>query len=137
MEQDNYCFLNHTLSAEPMEKQAAVEAFLCSVGDRVSSPFGDVLDTLFEKNGEEYVVIEEDFVGHIQRIMGSSLRKYKIKKRGIKLPDNGTVGGSGRLTDAVIDSFDYYYGLALRNNKTDLQHMKNAVWAIYYYCIIA
>ena len=62
-------------------------------------------DALFEKYGEQYVVIKEDYVGHTQKRMGSSLRKYKIKKRDIKLPDNGTVGGSGRLTDAVIDSF--------------------------------
>ena len=44
------------------------------------------------------------------------------------------LGGKGRLTN-FIDSFQNYYGNALRKNLKCLNTMKNAVWAIYYHSI--
>ena len=44
--------------------------------------------------------------------------------------------GRGRLTDAVIDNLQNYYRAAIRNNKSSLHKMKDAIWAICYHCIL-
>ena len=54
----------------------------------------------------------------------------------MKLADGGSVGGRGRLTDSVIDSFQNYYGYAIRNNNKNVKGMQDAVWAIYHHCIL-
>ena len=74
-------------------------------------------------------------MGHIQKRMGPTLRKYKRDVTG-KLSNGGTVGGRGRLTDAVIDNSQNYYGAAIRNNNNSVNKIKNAIWAIYYHCIL-
>ena len=51
-----------------------------------------------------------------------------------KFSDGGTVGGRGRLTDAVIDSFQNYCGAAIRN-KNSVHKIKDAIWVIYYHYI--
>ena len=68
--------------------------------------------------------------------MGNSLRKYKNNHKGTLLADNKSVGGTGRLTDKVVDKIQTYYGYAIRNNikKTDM--IVKAVWAIYHHTII-
>ena len=141
------CSINHSLSSEAMEKEAAVTIFKRSlskhnlkyttyVGDGDSSSFGEVSDTLFQEYGEEYLIIKEDCVGHIQKRMGTGLRSYKNKNKGMKLADGGSVGGRGRLTDSVIDSFQNYYGYAIRNNNNNVKGMQDAVWAIFHHCIL-
>ena len=75
-------------------------------------------------------------MGHIQKRMGSNLRSYKNKSKGRKLSDGGTIGGRGRLTDAVIDTFQNYYGSAIRTNLGNKEEMKSAVWAIYFHSIL-
>ena len=67
--------------------------------------------------------------------MGAALRNFKNKNKGRKLSDGGSLGGRGRLTDAVIDSFQNYYGYAIRNNSNGIESMTRAVWVIYYHCI--
>ena len=89
------------------------------VGDGDSSSFGEVCEAMKKKYGNDYLVLKEDCVGHIQKRMGTSLRKYKRDVKG-KLSDGGTVGGRGRLADAVVDNFQNYYGAAIRNNKKSL-----------------
>ena len=79
----------------------------------------------------EYVVRKEQCVGHVQKGMGRSLREYKRKNRGSKLSDGKTVGRSERLTDEVVDKIQNFYGQAIRNNRGDLEGMKNDIWAIY------
>ena len=60
-------------------------------------------------------------VGHYQKRLGTRLRNLKKREKGL--------GGRGRLTDAVIDRLQNFFGLAIRQNKGDLQGMKNAVLA--------
>ena len=67
--------------------------------------------------------------------MSPTLRKYK-RDVTRKLSNGGTVGGRGRLTDAVIDNSQNYYGAAIRNNNNSVNKIKNAIWAIYYHCIL-
>ena len=52
------------------------------------------------------------------------------------MSDGGTVRGRGRLTDAVIDNFHYYYGPAMRSNKNSLHKIKDTISAIYYHYIL-
>ena len=80
-------------SAESMEKEAAVEMFKRSiplynlkyttyVGDGDSSSYGEVCDAMFKKYGDEYIVVKEDCVGHIQKRMGTNLRTLKKNSKG-------------------------------------------------------
>ena len=131
-----------------MESDGACEIFVRSVskhglkyttfiGDGNTGCFGKVQRKLSEVYGSDYLVVKEECVGHVQKRMGSGLREYKHKKRGIKLSDGKTAGGKGRLTDVIIDKIQNYYGEAIRNNSGDLNSMKNAIWAIYNHMIIA
>lgn len=47
-------------------------------------------------------------VGHIQKRMGSGLRQLKKTFGKKRLADGKTIGGRGRLTDALIDKFQGY-----------------------------
>lgn len=51
----------------------------------------------------------------------------------VKLSDNLPIGGKNRLTDAVIDQLQTYYGNAIRKNTNSLEKMREAVWAIYWH----
>ncbi|GFV13813.1 uncharacterized protein TNCV_3695251 [Trichonephila clavipes] len=68
-------------------------------------------------------------------MMGTRLRALKLKLKGKKLEDKKSLGGRNRLTDAVIDKLQRYYGLAIRNNSGNLSAMKQAIWAIFFHKI--
>ena len=140
------CSVNHSKSSGSMETEAAITIFMRSiekhnlkyttyVGDGDSSSFGEVAEALFNKYGSEYHIVKEDCIGHIQKRMGSNLRNYKNKSKGNKLPDGGSIGGQGRLTDAVIDSMQNYYGNAIRRNQGNITSVKHSIWAIYFHMI--
>ena len=63
--------------------------------------------------------------------MGKGLRQYKLKNKSIKLSDGKGVGGSGRLTDLIIDKMQNNFGEAIRNNIGNRDNMDNAIWAIF------
>lgn len=139
------CAVNHTGSAESMEKEATIEMFSRSVstrklkyttyvGDGDSSSYTKVSQAMESLYGDDYQVVKDDCIGHIQKRMGSNLRTYKKNTKG-KLKDGQKVGGKGRLTDAVIDKLQNYYGAAIRNNIGKLKEMQDAIWASYYHCI--
>ena len=65
-------------------------------------------------------------VGHIQKRVGSRLRKLKEKNKGI--------GGKGKLTDKVINTLQNYYGMAIRNNTGDIITMKKSIAAVIHHC---
>lgn len=67
-----------------------------------------------------------DCVGHVQKRMGTALRKLKQQYSGQKLSDGKTIGGAGRLTDNLINSL---HGDAIRRNKGNLQQMIKGVQA--------
>ena len=79
-----------------MEKEAAIKMFLRSVEKRGlkyttyildgdSSSYGMIAKVLKEKYSDQYVVVKEDCIGHIQKRMGSNLCKYKTEKKAKKL----------------------------------------------------
>lgn len=76
-----------------MEAVAAVEIFSRSittrklkyttfVGDGDSSSFGRVKDALDKKFGAAYEIKKEECVGHVQKRLGSGLRRYKNDMKG-------------------------------------------------------
>ena len=105
------------------------------VGDGDSSSFGRVKEALEKKFGTGYEVKKEECVGHVQKRLGTALRKYKNDKKKQKLSDGKGVGGRGRLTDKVIDKTLNYYGKAIRGNKGDLEGMKKSIKAIQHHKI--
>jgi hypothetical protein len=140
------CQINHHGSSEEMEATAAVEIFSRSissrklkyttfVGDGDSSSFGWVKEALEKKFGVEYVIVKEECVGHVQKRLGTALRKYKSDMKGKKLSDGKTVGGKNRLTDKVIDRMQNFYGKAIRENKGDLEGMQTSIKAIHNHMI--
>ena len=139
---NSVCEINHDGSSGGMEAQPAVEMFTDSikkrklrytvfVGDGDSSCFGTVKESL----SGIYNVEKEECVGHVQKRMGSALRNFKNDHKGKKLADGKPVVGKGRLTERVINSMQNYYGLVIRENKGNLQGMKDGIWAIYYHMI--
>ena len=141
------CQINHQGSSEEKEVVAAIEIFSRSikqrqlkyttfVGDGDSSSFGRVKDAMMEKYGDDYVVQKEECVGHVQKRLGTALRQYKNNKKGQKLSDGKGVSGRGRLTDKLNDKMQNYYGKAIRQNKGDLQSMKNSIKAFQHHMIV-
>ena len=68
----------------------------------------------------------------IKRV-GSRLRKLKNKSKGEMLADGKGLAGKGRLTDGKIDVLQNYYGLAIRENLTDVDKMAKAIEASLYH----
>ena len=52
---------------------------------------------------DEIEVSKQECIGHAQKRVGTALRKLKK-------------GGKGKLTDAIIDKLQNYYGIAIRSN---------------------
>ena len=67
--------------------------------------------------------------------MGSRLRKKEGRILQQREKEDNWFGRKGRLTEAVMDSLQNYYGNAIRKNVGDIGKMKDAVWAIYYHSI--
>ena len=72
------------------------------IGDGDTNSFGAVSQALQIKFGDDYPIIKEDCIGHIQKRMGSALRNCKNNCRGTILTDGKSMGGFGRLTDKVV-----------------------------------
>ncbi|GFT60232.1 uncharacterized protein TNCV_4970591 [Trichonephila clavipes] len=63
--------------------------------------------------------------------MGSRLRKLKALWGEKKLSDGKTIGGKGRLTDAIISKLTTFYGNAIRANSHNVNEMRQAIWAVW------
>ncbi|GFX65998.1 uncharacterized protein TNCV_14191 [Trichonephila clavipes] len=134
------CLKNHNGSAGMMETVGMVRIFQRSlshrsvrytsyIGDCDSKTFSSI--TASNPYGEDIIVSKIECVGHVQKRMGTRLRK--LKQMSSKLSDGKSIGGKGRLTDRMIDLITTYYGNAIRQNKTCLSDMRKAVWAVYFH----
>ena len=157
---EHICSINHEKSSGSMESAGAVQMFTRSIaknnliydkylGDGDSSSFKDVVDS--NPYSEHGIIPKKDeCVGHVQKRVGTRLRKiakdYRkeepvVDKKGNPVMKDGKqvkkiikISGKGKLTDTVINSMQNFYGLAIRNNTTNLYAMKKAVWAILHHC---
>ena len=133
------CHANYFGSSGAMEPEGCLNIFQRSVekhGLRYFEFLGDgdskAHKQLLEKKvyGDSITIEKLECVGHIQKRMGSRLRNIKKKFGKNALPDGKSIGGQGGLTKKIIDSFQVYYGKAIRENTTSVDHMRNATLAI-------
>ncbi|XP_065066739.1 uncharacterized protein LOC135692514 [Rhopilema esculentum] len=136
------CGTNHVGSSGKMEVDGILEMFKRSeekhglryisfVGDGDSSTYQTVSNQ--KPYGEEVTIVKKECVGHVQKRLGTRLRKLKTTYTKRKLADGKAIGGRGRLTDKMIDTMQNYYGLAIRKNKNNLIGMANEVKASLYH----
>ena len=60
--------------------------------------------------------MKKECVGHVQKRVGTALRNLKKENKGL--------GGKWKVTDALIDRLQNYYGIAIRSNVGNLEAMK-------------
>ncbi|GFV37817.1 uncharacterized protein TNCV_4409761 [Trichonephila clavipes] len=84
-----------------------------------------------EPYGDSVPIVKIECAGHVQKQMGNRLRKLKALRGKKKLSDGKTIGGKGRLTDAIISKLTTFYGNAIRANSHNVNEMRQAVWAVW------
>ena len=71
-------------------------------------------------------VVKKECVGHVQKKVGTALRKLKREKKGM--------GGKGKLTNSMMDRLQNYYGIAIRDNVGNMKAMKKTIHASLMHC---
>ena len=115
-EGNHVCPINFAGSAPAMEPEGVRRIFLRSsesrhlqytgyIGDGDSKAFSQV-NSLRPYGDKSITKIE--CVGHVQKRMGTALRKLKSAKGKQKLSDRKTIDGAGILTGALIDKRQIY-----------------------------
>ena len=143
---EHLCQINYQGSSGGMEGAGAIKIFQRSianrglkyttfVGDGDSDTFKVVCEEIDKLYGKRYKIVKEECIGHIQKRMGNALRALLKDMKGRKMSDNKTIGGKGRLTKERIDSFQRFYGNAIRANSGNLSQMQTAIWAIFHHSI--
>lgn len=123
---------NHSGSSASMEVVGVYRMFERSIrtrelqyteyyGDGDSKGFMEVKN-IYGKNS----VSKLECIGHVQKRVGSRLRKLKKTQKGL--------GGKGKVTDKFIDKLQNYYGIAIRSNVGNLKEMQSAVIAAFFHC---
>ncbi|GFU82095.1 uncharacterized protein TNCV_1326391 [Trichonephila clavipes] len=84
-----------------------------------------------EPYDDDHLIQKIECVSHVQKRMGTRLRKLKLVYSEKKLSDGKTIGGKGRLTDSLIDKLAHYYGNAIRCNSTSVKEMRKAIWVVW------
>jgi len=123
------CQANHEGSAGSMEVKSIVQMFERAEdlhGATYKNYIGDgdtkTFKSLLQQDNE---VRKKECINHVQKRMGSRLRK--LKKTNKKIGGRGP----GKLTDKLINDLTNYYGLAIRRNPNNLEKMENDVWATF------
>lgn len=142
-EHSDNCIANYHGVSGGMEVKGAQEIFARSeklygvkyvnyLGDGDSKAYESVVQS--QPYGSDCIISKLECTGHVQKRMGTRLRKMKLKLGKTKLSDGKTIGGHRRLTDANILSIQKYYGLAIRRNANkSVQDMTRAIWAVYFH----
>ena len=129
------CSANFRGSAPAMEPEGALRMFKRSemlhklrytelYGDGDSKSYSQVKDVYKEQDIE---VVKQECIGHVQKRVGTALRNLKKETPGL--------GGKGKLTDAMIDKLQNYYGIAFRANVKNAEEMEKAVLASFFHCV--
>ena len=72
----------------------------------------------------------EKRTSNITKRLGASLQALVKIYKGKRLSDGRGIGGKGSLTTKRIDTFQNFYGAAVRNNKENSKEMSKATQAI-------
>ena len=137
------CSINHVGSAGSMEASGLKECFMTSVetnklrytnyiGDGDSKSYNDIFQTdLYEGIG----VNKLECIGHIQKRVGTRLRKLKSANTKAVLSDGKKLSGQGRLTEKFINKLQNYYRIAIRSScHGNVYSLKKAIAAVLYHC---
>jgi len=146
------CDINHFQSSGAMESAGAMSFFTESISKyklRYSHYIGDGDTESFKKvvaakpYGDDLVPIKSECVGHVQKRLGTRLRKVRNDYKGKKLADGKSISGKGRLTDKLMNKMQNCYGMAIRQNSLAhwngdrnlaLYSMKKSVLAVLWHC---
>lgn len=101
------------------------------LGDGDSKGFIAVQE--LEPYGPDHKISKLECLGHVQKRMGTRLRRLKSENKHIILSDGKGLGGKNRLSQAAIDQLQTYYGLAIRRNIDSLDNMMKDIWALYFH----
>ena len=101
------------------------------LGDGDSATYNAVIDS--KPYGNDCIPNKLECIGHVQKRVGSRLRRLKNKNKRVKLADGKGLAGKGRLTDGKVDVLQNYYELAVRENLHDVDHMAKAIKASLYH----
>ncbi|GFX62726.1 uncharacterized protein TNCV_3007631 [Trichonephila clavipes] len=134
------CRKNYSGSAGKMEVDGMLRIFNRSekfhnlkysnyIGDGDTKTFNALSEN--KQYGDDHLIQKIECAGHVQKRMGTRLRKLKLVYSKKKLSDGKTIGGKGRLTDSLIDKLAHYYGNAIRCNSTSVKEMRKAIWAVW------
>ncbi|GFX66906.1 uncharacterized protein TNCV_999451 [Trichonephila clavipes] len=134
------CRKNYSGSAGKMEVDGMLRIFNRSeklhnmkysnyIGDGDTKTFNALSEN--KPYGDDHLIQKIECVGHVQKRMGTRLRKLKLVYSKKKLSDGKTIGGNGRLTDSLIDKLAHYFGNAIRCNSTSVKEMRKAIWAVW------
>lgn len=133
------CPMNHEGSAQSMETEGVLTLYNRSIEthDLMYNPFiGDGDSKSFRQvcaqkpYGDKVEYLKEECIGHVQKRMGTRLRRVIEKTKGIKLADGKGLQGPGRLTLARVDAMQGFYGEAIRQNKGNPEAMSRCTLAI-------
>ncbi|XP_065055580.1 uncharacterized protein LOC135684104 [Rhopilema esculentum] len=139
---ESRCSMNHKGSSGSMEVEGLQDIFKRSmekygiryttfIGDGYSSSFSTISKE--KPYGADIEISKKECIGHVQKRLGTRLRKLKSSCGKKKLKDGKGIGGKGRLTEKMINKMQNYYGLAIRHNKNNLQGMMNDIKAGLYH----
>ena len=131
LKESHTCGSNYSGSAPNMEATGAKRIFERSkqknilrysefYGDGDSKSFPTIEYTYPEKRS-----LKRECIGHVQKRVGTRLRKLKKNIKGL--------GGKGKLTEALIDRLQNYYGIAIRSNVGNLEKMKQSIHATLFH----
>lgn len=101
------------------------------LGDGDSSAFTTIQEA--SPYGPNTTINKLECVGHVQKRVGTRLRKLVQDNKGVNLSDGKKIQGKGRLTAAVINKLQNYFGLSIRQNANSLYPMKKAVMATLFH----
>ena len=125
------CKINYLGSAPGMEVTGAKRIFNRSIDKsklRFTEFYGDGDRKSFASIENTYAGIKVkklECIGHVQKRVGTRLRKLKKNEKGL--------GGKGKLTHAIIDRLQNYYGIAVRQNTNNLEGMRKSIHATLFH----
>ncbi|GFU19467.1 uncharacterized protein TNCV_4371441 [Trichonephila clavipes] len=99
------------------------------IGDGDSKTFLSIAEK--EPYRDSVPIVKIECVGHVQKQMGNRLWKLKALRGKKKLSDGKTIGGKGRVTDAIISKWTTFYGNAIRAKSHNVNEMRQVVWAVW------
>jgi hypothetical protein len=130
------CGINYQGSSGGMEPVAAatvIKRIHEETGVKVTEYLSDGDSRGFSKAQSEvdWKIEKLECVNHVAKRMGTRLRKRKLEKKNVELPNGRKgLGGRGLLTSEKIDKIQRYYNW-IKSNPGNVQQMQRYIMAMY------